>query len=199
MSSGNKPKYSVEQGVSLRREGKTHKEIAEILGCSVIWCKKNLSNVEQPKKEDALLDAVLEKAMSKEGTYNAEITYMVKGAFPEYDDKQVEKKVDNIKKAVKRRDSSAVIRPRWMLPDSPQECNNTMLDMADHLSRVMHQLADSYRKIYGLDATYQNGIVYELSRLSAPLNSALLPQGFEKRAAQLQEIINELVERNKDA
>ena len=199
MSKGNKPKFSVEEGSALRKEGKTYKEIAAILGCSEIWCKKNLSNVvEKPKQDNTLLDAVFEKAMSKNGTYNAEIVYMVKGAHPEFTDEQVEDKVASLKKAIKRRDPRALVRPRWMLPDCPQECNNTMLDMADHLHRVMHQLADSYRKIYGLDSTYQNGVVHELSRLSAPLNSALLPQGFERRAEQLQEMINELVERNKN-
>lgn len=196
MSTGNKPKFSVEQGMALRAEGKTHKEIAAILGCSVVWCKKNLSGTKQTS--DTLLDAVFTKAMSDDGVTNAEIVYMVRGEQADYDEEQVQNKVAAIKKAIKRKDSKAIVRPRWMLPESPRDCHNTMLDMADHLHTVMHQLAQSYRKIYNLDASYQNGVVHELSRLSAPLNSALLPQGLEKRGEQLNDIIVVLEERNKE-
>lgn len=30
----------------LRREGKTYRQISEIVGCSEIWCKQNLKHIE---------------------------------------------------------------------------------------------------------------------------------------------------------
>ena len=34
-----------EKAIELRKEGKTYPEIAEQLGCSVIWCSKNLKGI----------------------------------------------------------------------------------------------------------------------------------------------------------
>lgn len=57
---------------NLRKQGNTYKNIASIMGCSVAWCKKNLSEVEVDSLEqnvhtDAKLQAIciLEEALMK--------------------------------------------------------------------------------------------------------------------------------------
>jgi len=43
-----------EKAIALRNEGLTYKEIAEILGCSVVWCKKNLKGVKVFTTQDRI-------------------------------------------------------------------------------------------------------------------------------------------------
>lgn len=66
----NKQKFSVEEATSLRQQGHSHQSIAEILGCSVHWCLKNLKGVERGAgvendvtKQQAI--SILEDALQK--------------------------------------------------------------------------------------------------------------------------------------
>lgn len=63
------------QAVSLREQGHTYKEIADLLGCSEIWCKKTLKDVKRgvsakgkpSTRQDAKLEAIaiLEDALRR--------------------------------------------------------------------------------------------------------------------------------------
>lgn len=67
---GNKQKFSVVEATHLRQQGHSHQSIAEILGCSVHWCLKNLKGVERGAgvendvtKQKAI--SILEEALQK--------------------------------------------------------------------------------------------------------------------------------------
>lgn len=53
-------KYDMKMGVYLRKLGWTHKQIAEFLGCSEIWCRQKLSGIKEDKE---LMMVVAEEAM----------------------------------------------------------------------------------------------------------------------------------------
>lgn len=67
---GNRQKFSIEEATQLRIQGHSHQSIAEILGCSVHWCLKNLKGVERGAgvenditKQKAI--SILEEALGK--------------------------------------------------------------------------------------------------------------------------------------
>lgn len=43
----NRQKFSIEEATKLRIQGHSYQSIAEVLGCSVHWCLKNLKGVEK--------------------------------------------------------------------------------------------------------------------------------------------------------
>lgn len=66
----NKQKFSVEEAIQLRKQGHSHQSIADMMGCSVHWCLKNLKGVEKGAgvENDAtkrMAIAILEEALEK--------------------------------------------------------------------------------------------------------------------------------------
>jgi hypothetical protein len=211
------------KAIKLRSEGFTYKEISESLGCSENWCKKNLKGISPTPVLDRIVEEVKRLGRSPQGVTYGQIKSLVVFNLPKIEatedlnkhvahqiylkrEKEVEETVAKVKDAARRgnrtlryiekSEKEVVIRPYWLLPESPQDCINTINDMAQHVYEILHNLADSYRRLYDLDESYQNSVVYELSRLSAPANTKILPQGFIERGAQLEGIAEVLTERN---
>lgn len=51
----NKFKFSIEEATQLRLRGKTYRQIAQEIGCSIAWCKKNLANISPGEVKDDLV------------------------------------------------------------------------------------------------------------------------------------------------
>lgn len=207
-------KFDVTKAKELREAGKTHKQIAEILGCSVKWCERHLRGLKPKAKAnlDNIVQEVARRGRSASGVTDGEIRGLVRKIIPAPNlhnatqkernkafsawEKAVDTKVQAIKKSVRRQYPDAVIRPYWMRPDAAQECVNVMCEMAHRVHEFLHELADEYRERYGLDESYIKSVVHELSRQSAPNNSKLVPQGLIVRGAQLGKAAATLDERN---
>jgi len=105
-----------------REEGKTLQEVAELVGCSLAWCKANLKGTKAPSKDKALVEDVRKAGKRTEGITSAEVKFMVRGVYSNLKGKDLEDKVNDIKRAARRGNPDVLIRPYWMLPDRAKEC-----------------------------------------------------------------------------
>lgn len=203
-----------ESAVRLRQSGKTYRDISLELGCSIAWCEKNLKHLKSERQmmHQEIVQEVQRRGRSTQGVTTGEIRALVLDLLPQVDiegqdsadvqnqhekrNKDVTQLVEKIKAEARRDNTDVIIRPYWVVPECAQDSINTMHDMAQEVYELHHELARKYREAYDLDESYQRSIVYELSRLSAPLNSPLLPQGFFARGEQLTRIAEVLGERN---
>lgn len=191
-------KVDFEKAKEMRLAGSTYTEIAEVMPCSLVWCKKYLKGLVPVKVSDdkASVDLVRDIGRTKFGVTSGEIKMIVRKNYPPLDKKNTAEKVSAIKKAAKRGCDDVIVRPYWMLPDSAQDCTNTIMDMAQDLHEHQQALSTKYRKLYDLDESYQNSVAYYLSVLSAGNYTALMPQGLSKYGEQLQDIVERLEARN---
>lgn len=216
-------KIDLAKAIELRKSGYSYQAIVEALGCSIPWCKKNLRGISATPVQDEIVKEVIRLGSSANGITNGEIKYLITARLPApaidgLDQKAIDevyqargKEIDELAIKIKesarrgnrhlnhndRQEKEVIIRPYWLLPECPQDCINTINDMAQFMYETLHELANKFRKLYDLDDSYQNSIVYELSRLSAPANTKLLPQGFMERGNQLAGIAETLTSRNK--
>jgi len=61
------------KAVELRQQGLNYKEIAQELGCSEIWCKKNLKDINKNKVEFNIIKELTVKALSSDGVTKYEM------------------------------------------------------------------------------------------------------------------------------
>jgi predicted transcriptional regulator len=178
-----------------REEGKTLQEVADLVGCSLAWCKANLKGTKAPSKDKALIDAVRTKGKTREGVTSSGVRKMVREVYKGVGDKELEDKVADIKRAARRDNPDVLIRPYWMLPDQAEECLTMMLEYAQEVWQFKEYLADKYRRNFDLDSTYDKSVMYALTAMSAGERSKLMPQGLMSYGRQLNNIQQELESR----
>lgn len=185
----------IEQAKRLRSEGKKLQEVADIMNCSLAWCKANLKGTKTATKDKELVDTVRIKGKSKEGIASSEVRMHVKTTYPTLEGVELESKVTAIKKAARRDNKDVVIRPYWMLPEQARSCTNMMLELAQEVYEMKDYLARKYRKEFDLDESYHNMIVYSLTTMSAGDYNKLMPQGLVEYGRQLGQIQDALEDR----
>lgn len=191
-------KVNKEEAIKLRIEGNTYKQIAESLNCSVVWCKKNLSNVKQDNIDSQMLDNILYKGLSSEGITRLEIYSIIKENYHSMDNESINLRLDRIVASMKYNNKQFLIRPVWMLPDSPQHCTNAMMDMAQDINETLRHCAKKYVKFYDLPESSVDSVMYELARLASPSNTKALPGGLLHYGDYLGKVISKLEERNNE-
>ena len=155
------------KAMQLRLDGKSLQEVADDLGCSLAWCKTNLKGVKPPNKDKGLIEEVRIQGRSARGVTTGEIKMLTNKHYPNLIGDDLEDKVDNIRKAARRGNKDVIIRPYWMLPESPRDCTLSMLEYAQEIWSFKQYLADKYRKEYDLDESYNKTVVYALTMMSA--------------------------------
>lgn len=186
-----------QKAIDLRLSGLNLQQVAEQLGCSLDWCKRNLKGVGKQSKHSSLINDVRRIGRMPEGVTNAEVFRLVKSAYPQLPTKDLTELASDIKKAARRGCKDVTIRPDWMPPASSKRSLATMMDMGQEVFEFMQCLAEKYRQQFNLGADYQRGIVYELSKLSAGEGNRLMPMGLIKYGAHLENIADTLDERHK--
>ncbi len=184
-----------QNAIDLRLSGLTLQQVAVQLGCSIDWCKRNLGGVAKHTKDSLLIDEVRRIGRTSAGITKTEVFKLVKQAYPKLPAQDLTEKVSAIKKAARRGCKEVTIRPDWMPTDHSKASLETMISMGQEVFEFMHFLAQKYRQEFGLDASYQRGIVYELSKLSAGENNKLMPMGLVKYGSHLEGIAVALDER----
>lgn len=185
----------IEKAKALRNSGKTLQEVADIVGCSLAWCKANLKGTKQASKDKELIEQVRAKGKSKDGIASTEVRTLVKIAYPQMESTELEAKLSSVKKAARRDNKDVVIRPYWMLPEQARECTTMMLELAQEVYEMKNYLAKKYRKHFDLGDTHHNNIVYSLTTMSAGDYNKLMPQGLLEYGRQLGQIQDALEDR----
>jgi hypothetical protein len=186
-----------QKAIDLRLSGLTHQQVADQLGCSIDWCKQNLKGIGKPTKDSLLIDEIRRIGRMPQGITNMEVFILVKNAYPQLPAKDLTEQVADLKKAARRGCKDVTIRPDWMPPESSKSSLETMMSMGQEVYEFMQSLAEKYREEFNLDADYQSGIVYELSKLSAGQNNKLMPMGLVKYGTHLESVADTLDERHK--
>lgn len=186
-----------EEAIALRLQGNTHQQIAQTLDCSVAWCKANLKGIRKPSASNALVEEVRRLGRSCNGVTSGEIRYLVRQHYTNLTIKQLNQKVDDIKRAAKKGHKDVIIRPYWLLPDKPQQTINSVMDAAQSIYERINIAALDIIHEYGLDESYYKSLVYQITALSAGENNNLLPQGILNFGDYLASVSDVLNERNK--
>lgn len=182
-----------ERAVELRLQGKTYKEIADILdGVSVDWCKRNLKGL-KPKAQgvsEEALQEVINLAIRPEGCTNYELNavlfkYFEKGELKgDY--------MQGYKRRAKYRNSDCVFRPGWISKTLPKHSQTLLYSMASDLFERFQEAVADYTDTF--PDTDKKAVLMELVKIS---NGHLNPEGLEKRLERNNDVVFALEERLK--
>ena len=155
-----------QQAITLRQQGCTYNEIANTIGCSVDWCKRNLKEVKKNTNEADILTDCLHKATSKIGITNTEIQSIIRQHMLEL---KTYAQIEPIYKRMKRKiqqNKQAIIRPVWMIPDKAQQCFDSLLISVNNLDARIDDEVNMIRMELQLDKSYSKSIKYALFSLT---------------------------------
>lgn len=152
------------KAIELKEQGKTYAEIAEELGCSVVWCKKNLKEVVKNKEGKEMLEKYILQSKSKQAITSGQIKKMLLTDFAKEleamsdteADEFVAAKTKNIKRKIA--EAGGVVRPLWMHPEHSKESFGRMLDLVNDFDSRLYDLLEDFkqdmRDITGEDVKY---------------------------------------------
>lgn len=186
----------IDKAKLLRQEGKTLQEVADIVGCSLAWCKANLKGTKQVSRDKELIEGIRTKGKSKDGIASTEVRILVKNEYPNLEGNELEDKVTAIKKAARRDNKDVIIRPYWMVPEQARDCTTMMLEFAQEIYELKEYLAKKYRREFDLDESAHNTVIYSLTTMSAGEYNKLMPQGLIEYGRQLGQIQDALEDRH---
>lgn len=198
-------KYDLEEAKKLREQGRTYKEIASIIGCSEIWCKRNLSSVVKNKELTLVINKFINTARSSTALTRSEVYAYVKDAYKpsseELSNKQkkeeISKQVESmVNKITAKKDT--IIRPSWMHPERAVSCYHKIASVIEELDSCVLELMDDFFDSTGVDRSTETersllrSIAY-ISKFGIALgvNSVNLLDSYDS-------VSNKLAERNGD-
>lgn len=134
-----------DKAFELRKQGRTYREIVELLdgGVSIDWCKKNLKGVLKKEDNAACIRELKEKASRPEGLTEYEATGIIFNHF----ENATPNKVRYIKRMVKK-DPACLIRPDWTDTEHPTESYRSILALSIHLADEVGWLVEDFMSRY---------------------------------------------------
>lgn len=177
----------------LRLSGKSYIEISKELGCSEIWCKKNLKGVVKHKKESDIVTALTKKALEKSGITAGDIFREATG-LTESDSaityKEESELVTQLKRKIKS-NTGAIIRPHWMVPDDSIKSLNLVMAAVNVMDERLYDCVVEIIKELGLDETYIKSLSKAITQLTyggnlnSPINISVLLKSLEDTSVEL--------------
>ena len=172
-------KVDKNKATTLKEQGKTYIEIAAELGCSVVWCKKNLKDTVKNKEGKEMLQKYIDLAKSSTGITSGQIRKMLKqdheGTLTGMDDKQANEFLEVEVAKVKRKlqDEDCIVRPHWMSPKHSNRSLRRMLELVDDFDSRLYEMLEEFKadmeEITGEKTEY-----IDLSAISTLLNISQL-------------------------
>ena len=187
------------KALKLREDGKTYKEIADELDCSVDWCKRNLQGHCKHTKEKPSVEKLTKRAKLKHGITSGEIKMEVRKLYPNdfsKEDKENEIKHINRFKVKVRKDKDSIIRPYWLVPENAQDIFHLLLRKLQERDEQLQEDIDEIRQEFGLDTTYSDSLGYALVTMSAK-GSSIIKRPVAVEIDRLANIVEVLEDRNK--
>jgi len=153
----------------MREAGHTYKHIAQTIGCSEDWCKRNLSTVVKNTKDKEMLAQTILIAQSKEGITNQQIRNVIRSFYPTTftkEDKLLEDKVFNKIKAQLRKEDNCIVRPYWMQPDKANESFIALMQSTKLVSDRIEEEVAYFIDLFDLDNSYANSVRWAIVSLT---------------------------------
>lgn len=183
----------------LREEGCTYKQIAQQLGCSEDWCKRNLKQVVKNNKDEEIYNSAVSLAQTNNGITNIEIRKLIQAAHKHSyskEDKQQEDKVFNRIKARVRKTEGCIIRPYWLQPQNAQQSFIALMQSTQLISDRIEEEVRSFINSFDLDDSYSNSIRWAIVSLTYAGSKFGSGTDAQSTIDNLERITNDLEERN---
>ena len=188
------------KAVELREAGLTYQQIADEIGCSVDWCKRNLQDYGRLAAERPAVRRLIELSKKNGGITSADILKEVRNLYPNdfsKESKQEEERhVKRIRSKVKM-DKDVIIRPKWLLPDQAKDIFYAILRKLQDRDERFQEDIDEIRQEFGLDHSYTNSIAYALLTMG-DRGSIFLGRSVATEIDRLSDIVEVLDKRNKE-
>lgn len=153
----------------MREAGHTYKHIAQTIGCSEDWCKRNLSTVVKNTKEKEMLAQTISIAQSKDGITNQQIRNVIRSFYPttfSKEDKLLEDKMFNKLKSQLRKEEGCLVRPYWMQPHKANESFIALMQSTKLVSDRIEEEVAYFIDLFDLDNSYTNSVRWAIVSLT---------------------------------
>jgi hypothetical protein len=142
-------------------------EIAEKLGCSEVWCKKNLRGVVKNSSEKESIARCITMSLSKQGITYGEIAREINASLGLYNTTNKEafdRAMARYKFSINKVEGS-IIRPYWMSPDAAKPILQAVLREINDLDSRMYEGILNIRREFGLNESYDSSLYRVISGL----------------------------------
>lgn len=177
----------------LRISGKSYSEISKELGCSEVWCKKNLKGVVKHKKESDIVTYLTKRAREKSGITTGDIFQKALGLNKSNSTityKEESELVAQLKRKIKS-NNGTIVRPHWMVPDNSIKSLNLVMSAVNMMDERLYDCVVEIIKELGLDETYIKSLSKAITQLTyggnlnSPINISILLKSLEDTAVEL--------------
>lgn len=189
-----------EKAKELRLQGCTYKEIAEELGCSIVWCKVNLKDVQKNTKEDATIKELIKNAKKPEGITSSEIwnsMRIIHPCDPSLTNK--ESTMQDSKNAARfmyriKKEDDALVRPYWMPPEDANLALKRVIQAVNLIDERLYEEVQGIMQELNLDETHIRSLTRVITQLTYG-GSLISSIDLMQRLESLQNTANELERR----
>ena len=190
-----------EKAQLLRKQGLTYSEIAEALNCSVVWCKKNLSDTPKNVAETEVVKKLITRAKSKTAITSGDILIESRKLHPNnFSKEHMEAEAKHIKRIRDKvqNDDDSVIRPYWLEPTQARDIFYAFLRILQERDERLLEDIDTLRQEFDLDETYVDSLAYAFMSMSSK-GSKILKRSVVTEINRIERIVDELERRNTGA
>jgi bacterioferritin-associated ferredoxin len=183
----------------MREAGHTYKHIAQTIGCSEDWCKRNLSKVVKNTKEKEILAQTIELAQSKDGVTNQQIRNVIRTFYPttfSKEDKLLEDKMFNKIKTQLRKEDNCVVRPYWMQPQQANESFIALMQATKLVSDRIEEEVVYFLNLFNLDSSYVNSVRWAIVSLTYAGSKFGSGTDAQSTIDNLERLVHEMQNRN---
>lgn len=194
-----------DKAVLLRKQGLTYAEIAKEVGCSLIWCKKNLNTTVKNTKEKDTISVLTKKARSDHGLTAGEILSELEKTKeePMLESKPTKRELKEqdvklmrrIKTKVKEQ-SGTVIRPYWMKPTEAKKALKLVIQAVNLIDARLYEEVQHIMQELDLDESYIKSLTRTIAQMTYG-GSLLIPNNIRELCDSLSKTADELEKRNK--
>jgi len=192
-------KVDVQQAHKLREEGCTYKEIAQTIGCSEDWCKRNLKFVVKNQKDEEILAQTIKRAKSVDGITNIEIRRIIRTLHTNSfckEDRQREDKIFNRIKVKLRKIDGCLVRPYWLQPQQAQQSFDALMQSTRLISDRVEEEVASFIELFDLDESYTNSIRWAIVSLTHAGSKLGSGTDIQSTINNLENLVTNLRDRN---
>ena len=155
-----------QKAVELKESGLTNKEVAQELGCSEDWCKRNLKGIKKKDIEPEDFEYLKEKGKGKSCVTTGEIYNKLLPIAEAQDIKKAKKLALRRTKDKLKEDKEVIIRRAWIHPERARFSYDNMImyinDLSDRMDEYvrMHLTECGFTKEEMTDSLYNSTLYF---------------------------------------
>jgi len=181
-----------QKALDLRMQGKTYQEIADELGCSLDWCKRNLKGVKRKDISEDDYSSLVSKGRSFDCITKNEIISKVKAPMStnkaEYN-KGLMLATGRVRRKLVKEDD-VIVRQAWIHPARARFSYNNMLGFINCLNDTL----DEYVRMHLSECGFEDDTNYNSALAFMVLNSQFGQRIMKRQPSAIFEAISDAVD-----